>query len=641
MLNDRLAFLEDLIAPKKDRYLEAPFLKSTFGDNAWVIKLDDKTDYFIDFNIKISKDTYLTDHSNSKTLLTLKYWIIESIYDNNAYLCTGGTILRKVNAVLTIFDCMNLLNKNELVAKSGFSFISSDYFKHIFFKISEDNDKFENIYDVSGRLLEFYKIHHEKNNSFDNIEPEEIQSFVKTLKNNEIRVKDLFPDTLLKPSKWPDVLNEASSTRTYLTEYPGYFREKKKSTPLTSSTLNFYTNAIKVLQKLELKFINNTEFTFPSAEAFVGIDNFSVETQKEGRFETYPSTAIFSCFKSAVEFHFKYGDDIVNSFVEFINNVKNNYPNTETFSHDDEIKKIFLSSLTSKLNELGVKELKQERPDKQRFKHIRNNHYLFEILKVYYGAVQFVVGALMARRQSELGGLIANECIDEVNQVLLFKRSKSTKGLFGTRDTLALPVDPLVIEMIKNIEKIHTAIGGKNKVFALPLFKNPTRIKEDTSGNYYGQNLDAFMDYIEAPVIDGKRLYIRQHQLRRFFAMSFFWGSGFGSLDTLRWFMGHTDVQHLYYYITESTPGEVLRSVKAQYVAEDFKKYHDLAELIKEKYHTDNFDIIETDELTYYIESLMEDGFITVEPDFLKDDKNNQFEIVVKVIKKDIQNENR
>ncbi len=641
MLNDRLAFLDDLIAPKKDRYLDAPFLKSDFKNNLWVIKLDDKTDYCIDFNIKLSRDTYLIEDSNSKVLLTLKYWIIESIYDKNAHLCTGGTILRKINAVLTIFDSINLLNKNELVANYGFSFISSDYIKYILFKISEDKDKFENIYDISGRLLKYYKTHHFKDNNFADLELDEIQNFIKTLKNNDLKIKDLFLDTLLKPSKWPDFLSEASSTRTYLTEYPGYFREKKKFIPLTSSTLNFYINAIKILQKLELKFGNNSKFTFPNTEAFIGFDNFSIETKKEGRFETYPSTAIFNCFKSAVEFHFNYGDDIVNSFVSFINNVKNTYPNIDSFTHDNEMKKIFLSSLNPKLHELGVKELKQERLDKQRFQQIRNNNYLFEMLKVYYGAVQFVVGALMARRQSELGGLIANECIDEVNQVLLFKRSKSTKGLFGTRDTLALPIDPLLIQMIKNIEKIHTAIGGKNKLFAMPLFKNPIRIKEDTSGNYYGQNLDAFMDYIEAPVIDGKRLYIRQHQLRRFFAMSFFWGSGFGSLDTLRWFMGHTDIQHLYYYITESTPGEVLRSVKAQYIAEDFKKYHDLAELIKEKYHTDNFDIIETAELTYYIESLIEDGFITVEPHFLEDDNNNKFEIVVKIIKKDIPDENR
>ena len=36
-------------------------------------------------------------------------------------------------------------------------------------------------------------------------------------------------------------------------------------------------------------------------------------------------------------------------------------------------------------------------------------------------------------------------------------------------------------------------------------------------------------------------------------------------------------------------------------------------QLIKEKYNTTNFDIIETEELAYYIESLLEDGEITID----------------------------
>lgn len=39
--------------------------------------------------------------------------------------------------------------------------------------------------------------------------------------------------------------------------------------------------------------------------------------------------------------------------------------------------------------------------------------------------------------------------------------------------------------------------------------------------------------------------------------MCFFWGSGFGSLDTLRWFLGHTNVEYVYHYITESTSGDI------------------------------------------------------------------------------------
>ena len=82
------------------------------------------------------------------------------------------------------------------------------------------------------------------------------------------------------------------------------------------------------------------------------------------------------------------------------------------------------------------------------------------------------------------------------------------------------------------------------------------------------QRLDLFCDYFETPIIktsddDFSRIYFRQHQFRRFFAMLFFWSKVDSQLDALRHFLGHTDMEHLYHYISESESGEVLNGVKA------------------------------------------------------------------------------
>jgi hypothetical protein len=83
--------------------------------------------------------------------------------------------------------------------------------------------------------------------------------------------------------------------------------------------------------------------------------------------------------------------------------------------------------------------------------------------------------------------------------------------------------------------------------------------------------LNRFSDYFEVQQDSaGRRYYIRTHQMRRFFAMTFFWAGGFGGLDTLRWFLGHTNVEHVYHYITETVPGEVLRRVGAEYASKVF-----------------------------------------------------------------------
>ncbi len=168
-------------------------------------------------------------------------------------------------------------------------------------------------------------------------------------------------------------------------------------------------------------------------------------------------------------------------------------------------------------------------------------------------------------------------------------------------------------------------------MFAVPQYVNPFNIQPIVDSTIYNEKLDIFFDYIEMPIKNNKRLYIRQHQLRRFFAMAFFWGNGFGSMDTLRWFMGHTDVKHLYHYITESVSGDVLRSTKAQFAAEHIDDFDNLKNLIKDRYNTKNVNLIEEDDLIYFIEDLIEEGNVKIEPDFIEDNNGNKFKIAITV----------
>ena len=96
--------------------------------------------------------------------------------------------------------------------------------------------------------------------------------------------------------------------------------------------------------------------------------------------------------------------------------------------------------------------------------------------------------------------------------------------------------------------------------------------------------------------------------------------------------MGHTDVEHVYRYITESVSGDVLKSIKTEYLVANIRKYEDLINLLKEKYQTDNFDLIDSDDLNSYIEDLIDDNKIIVEPEFIKSDKGVEYNILGKVI---------
>ncbi|MBF4274743.1 integrase, partial [Vibrio anguillarum] len=92
-----------------------------------------------------------------------------------------------------------------------------------------------------------------------------------------------------------------------------------------------------------------------------------------------------------------------------------------------------------------------------------------------------------------------------------------------------------------------------------------------TDSKSYNAHLDALCDYLETDLVrydngEYRRNYVRQHQLRRFFAMAFFWSKGFDGMDALRWMLGHSDMEHLYNYISESETGAVLNGAKASVI---------------------------------------------------------------------------
>lgn len=100
-------------------------------------------------------------------------------------------------------------------------------------------------------------------------------------------------------------------------------------------------------------------------------------------------------------------------------------------------------------------------------------------------------------------------------------------------------------------------------------------------------------------------------------------------MDTLRWFMGHTDLQHLYHYITENTPGEVLRHAKSQFLAETLNEHTELRELISDRYGTVDFTVLSTGDLEEYIDELILSGEVDLEPEFIDDDNGQSYRILV------------
>lgn len=150
--------------------------------------------------------------------------------------------------------------------------------------------------------------------------------------------------------------------------------------------------------------------------------------------------------------------------------------------------------------------------------------------------------------------------------------------------------------------------------------------------------MDAFCDYFETEVVQYekncvRRYYIRQHQLRRFFAMLFFWSKGFDGLDTLRHFLAHTDTEHLYHYVTEGISGEVLTDIKAKRILDgvgkkDIENIDKLTSVILEKFGVQSVTFKTYKQVLEDYKEDIVDGFIETFPPFEQIEQQFEQELI-------------
>lgn len=251
----------------------------------------------------------------------------------------------------------------------------------------------------------------------------------------------------------------------------------------------------------------------------------------------------------------------------------------------------------------------------------------------------------MARRADELVTLDTLNCLDKSNSWLNFSLAKSTQKAFGMRQRESRPIDAIAVEMIEELRRLQKilkrlgVIHNLKNLFATPLLSGDSGL-EDCTTHLYNRHLDLACDYFESDLNDaGERYYVRQHQLRRFFAIMFFYTNSFGDLDTLRWMLGHHDVEHVWHYLTESLGPNELRGAGARYFTDLAKEdrldnYRDLQQLLYSTFGTSTFKLIDEYKIEAYLEAILEEGKARIEPQFYTNE-NGKFMRVLFIINRE------
>lgn len=686
-LPPELEFLNPFFVDPSIALRRVDWLISDFDDNHWEYSFGFKTPKVIDWDVQIDDGSRLIDSKNREILDGLKYFLTSSTNPlNQSVTNSSGMRANELGRALHIVDFLLLNAKSFGLAKYGLAGLGRDSLKLILSEICSSNDSAESVYGWSKRLSMYclnlaletnpveIEIAFNRWPNLKNITAEQIESNTLDIPLEIIpRIRaSLYINDIYRTSKDKGyVPNSAIISKViYRDTLKGRFEDKpvaeilsikddgsfsRELLPIAVSTAkrermgesNFreYRKTLYLLGKLhELGLPAPCPSDLDSARQFV------LPTDKAGRFRTLPSRIVFGAVRNAIEFHIKHGRAIIDDLCKIALHCKlKGIPSSEL--SDSAVRHI----IGENLRQLGVEGLGLSRrasgtdysqrtkgANREYYSEFRANKGLLELVKVYIGSAQVVIGALMGRRIGELKDLHASNCLDISEQWLVFKNRKSTQNLFGLRQIEVRPIDPIAVQMIKSLvrmQKIFKRLGYINElkgIFCSPSTNGGLSIVNMTSHSY-NQNFDFFCDYFETETNDeGKRYYIRQHQLRRFFAMLFFYSSSFGGLETLQWMLGHTDVKHVWHYITEAMDGATLKGAKAQYVAEamhngEIESYESLADLITARYGTKDFTLVDTDELEDYLSDLMDEGAITIEPEFFEDDDGQRFRVIAQV----------
>lgn len=678
---DRGAFYKMLLRPAVLAYqgdvIKPDWLKSDFKAPVWQCQFGGKRKKLIDFNIHLNDGKLLTAPMHQRFLYQLKYWLCAQTHPRycGGKKLKGGTVYTKILTALQLLDGLILRSEHFKIDKFGLSLVTENDIFTLMWRLNSYG-LYEGLYQYITLVNSFLK------QKIVFVTTAEVVAAKKRYPNIDYipveRTLSLTDDELVKARVWllnksaygrpnssgdggncssgifvdsfyvnslhgkslnPPAFNELRIvSREDITEYRAVPVTNKQDKGQSIRSIVPYIASLK-----SLGIGSCEEQGWLNSEALVNLNLKSLEPmltfKAEGRFLSVPAQEVFNVMRHASEFVLDYCDEILQVVGDVVLGT-----NAQL---DTEIGKIATLNIlvnravTPKLKQLGVSVWyilssdNRSRP-KEYYDQIRAGIGLSELYDVLMGSIQIIIGAMMARRSSELYELDANCLIPntdptlsenkKTNYLLVFDNRKS--GDDTEREELGRPITQLGATLIWKLrsfrERLISGGGLDNRSRLLLSLKARSAQCIPISVNAYNSHLNSFCDYFETSVIpwsDGKprRYYLRQHQLRRFFAMAFFWGVGSDILETLRYFLGHTDAENLWHYITENTPGTVLRGVKAERLiygldTDAIEGIESLRVLLKDRLDVDDVVLDQLNNRLKELEDDVSDGFIEVTP---------------------------
>ncbi|WP_248767679.1 hypothetical protein [Pseudomonas sp. MWU12-2345] len=624
----------------------------------------------IDFNVDLYDGSNLLDPKNENLLEAFRYLIAYRIHHRY----TGGQVYapeyayQLITRTLQIADWILLNGERFEICKQGLAQLNANSINHLLNEITILPTS-EAIYNYSTRLTEWIKDHLYLVSDHDIKEATAQNELILDIENID-RELDLSDDELIKARvlflkigyyekvngtlllRAKPILNKIYSGTfngrsirplhfselnigepSYVAEFPPVEVRRNEKEGASHRTINSYIQTFKMLSVIE-----ECE-TGVDAAMLQGLTLDRVIAGKEFiqsmRYRTVPIEITLQAIRCSIEFLFENAGwilDAVHCVIEAKAVQKTEASSFQEFA---------ISVLPEHILARGIRYWSVQRSNPGFYKMLRANSTLAELYQVLVGSIQIVTGAVMARRRDELSYLDSDNCLEpstdpslpenaNTHYYLVFDGAKL--GAAGQREELKRPLPRVAALFIWKLKEFNRRIDSITPDKASSLFRGISRINAAvTQGSRFTHynTVNITCDYFQLPTIvkEGveKRYYIRQHQLRRFFAIAFFWGTDNPDFETLSYMLGHTDAKLFYHYVTEHVTGRILREAKANRIQaslkagrQDIKGIDELVAKLRKQFNAKQVHIKTYNEVFNSLTPMHKNNLIETQPDFDK-----------------------
>ncbi|MDD1016079.1 hypothetical protein [Pseudomonas rubra] len=265
------------------------------------------------------------------------------------------------------------------------------------------------------------------------------------------------------------------------------------------------------------------------------------------------------------------------------------------------------------------------------------------LLKLHNAVCYVLLGMLGCGRLNEVISLRAAPMHGVASKTVEFSIQKS--GIDNTRRIMAKPMPQIAVDCLISLTKLKS-VCSSIRPSADPLseecafFSFNARglgliTKSDVNGLLRELSLT-----LDLRTSKGELWLLRSHELRRYFAMSFFHSEGNeNSLPALTWFMGHSDIEKTWRYVKESLTGKEMSASEAAmaraaiYSNDQTKSVCALRALVLKYFGCKSMTLLGEDEVQDYLEMMAEEGLYSASPIQIQCRGQKVFTVLITMIK--------